>query len=292
MSEVYTAVIFDREREVLGWTDKGNVAIGDGSQLALAALGGRTLSGRVWRIARLRYEDDKWWLDGRAVPTESCYFEDGKLFVDKREFPAAPLYIGDGHWWLNSQSQPTSERIASDKEPRFEIARLTHLETLSALAIALRASETWENVVSFRHDVVAVAWMKDSFVERSTPTAESPFATATDDPIALVDRILKDLERSQKALRKEPVEHPRPRIKGYLPHFLVRCDFIVAPQSLPSAREGLPDYFVSYADAAKYAKVNEKTVRNWKIRDWLHVEQDCRKIRIARADLDKCNKRQ
>jgi hypothetical protein len=30
MSEVYTAVIFDREREVLGWTDKGNLAIGDG----------------------------------------------------------------------------------------------------------------------------------------------------------------------------------------------------------------------------------------------------------------------
>jgi hypothetical protein len=34
MSETYTAVIFGREREILGWTDKGTLALADGSQPA------------------------------------------------------------------------------------------------------------------------------------------------------------------------------------------------------------------------------------------------------------------
>lgn len=52
-----------------------------------------------------------------------------------------------------------------------------------------------------------------------------------------------------------------------------------------------PDYFGSLEAAAKYAGVTPRTIQNWKRRGWLVVEQIGRKIRIARAELDKCKKR-
>ncbi|MGA2541264.1 MAG: helix-turn-helix domain-containing protein [Verrucomicrobiota bacterium] len=58
------------------------------------------------------------------------------------------------------------------------------------------------------------------------------------------------------------------------------------------ATKSAPDYFTSIKDAAKYAKVTERTIKNWKSRSWLKVEQLGRKIRIAKAELDKCIKKQ
>jgi excisionase family DNA binding protein len=53
-----------------------------------------------------------------------------------------------------------------------------------------------------------------------------------------------------------------------------------------------PEWFTGYTSAAKYAKVSERTIRNWVSREWLRVEKSGRKVRIARADLDKCVKKQ
>jgi hypothetical protein len=49
-----------------------------------------------------------------------------------------------------------------------------------------------------------------------------------------------------------------------------------------------PDYFTSIKDAAAYAGKTERTILNWKSRRWLKVEQDGKKIRIAKTELDKC----
>ena len=54
----------------------------------------------------------------------------------------------------------------------------------------------------------------------------------------------------------------------------------------------VPEFFFSIESAAKYIGVSGRTVLNWKKREWLKVEQNGKKIRIARTDLDKCKNRQ
>lgn len=49
-----------------------------------------------------------------------------------------------------------------------------------------------------------------------------------------------------------------------------------------------PAFFTDIESAAQYLGVSERTILNWKKREWLRVEQDGKKIRIAKADLDKC----
>src|ERR1051325_3372841 len=62
-------------------------------------------------------------------------------------------------------------------------------------------------------------------------------------------------------------------------------------ESAPAAMEQMPpDYFVSLEDAAKYADVTVRTIKNWRSCGWLQVEQRGRKFRIARSDLDKCRR--
>jgi hypothetical protein len=286
MSEAYTAIIFDREQAILGWSDKETLALADGSKLILATLGNRALSGRIWRISRLRFEGGQWWLDGRKVPP--CYF-DGQWHTDKRQFPKAPCYLRDGQWWLDEQNPPTSPCVAPDEDPpAFENARITHLETLSGLACVLKGIGSMANANVFRHEIVAVAFMRDSFFE--TQQSENPAPSNPD-----VDDLLASLERMPEEIQELQVERPMQRSKrGYVPHFLTRCDFMLNTKSI--AEEKCPEWFTDYASAAEYAKVSEKTIRNWtnKLdgnRQWLPVEKVGRKIRIARTDLDKCIKR-
>ena len=61
-------------------------------------------------------------------------------------------------------------------------------------------------------------------------------------------------------------------------------------QQMAGNRQVVPDYFCSLADAAKYAAVTARTIQNWKSRGWLKVDQQGRKIRIARTELDKCKR--
>ena len=53
-------------------------------------------------------------------------------------------------------------------------------------------------------------------------------------------------------------------------------------------RESAPDFFTSIKDAAAYVRKTKRTILNWKRRGWLKVEQNGKKIRIAKTDLDKC----
>jgi excisionase family DNA binding protein len=283
MSETYTAIIFDREREILGWTDKETLVLADGGRIVLSQFGNQVLSGRIWRIARLRFECGQWWLDGRLVPP--CYF-DGQWHTDKRQFPKAPFYLRDGQWWLDEQNPPTSPCIAPDEDrATFEIARITHLETLSGLACVLKGVGSMPGANVFRHEIVAVAFLKDSFFETQQSENPAPFNPAVDD-------LLASLERMQKQIQELPVEHLRQHAKGYVPHFLTRCDFMLNTKNITVQEENCPEWFTNCASAAKYAKVSEKTIRNWVKRDWLSVEKVGRKIRIARVELDKCIKRQ
>ena len=55
--------------------------------------------------------------------------------------------------------------------------------------------------------------------------------------------------------------------------------------------QALPDYFHTFQEAARYANVDRRTIFNWKASGWLKVEQDGKKVRIARAELDRCLKK-
>ena len=65
-----------------------------------------------------------------------------------------------------------------------------------------------------------------------------------------------------------------------------------APATAPAPAPAPPEYFASLEAAAKYARKTTRTIRNWIQRGWLNAERDDRKIRIARADVDKCIDRQ
>jgi excisionase family DNA binding protein len=263
MTETYSAVIFGHEREILGWTDNGTLALADGSQLAIVSQGGVALPGRIWRIARLRFEDGNWWLDGQILPKP--YYDDGNLFIDKRDCPAAICYLEDGNWWLDELNRPTARCFTPDSDPaKFELGRITHLDTVSGLAVTLKLSEHYKG--PWRHEVVAVAWLKDSFIER---------------PNQIIEECGEILP-----------ETPRPQAKGYAPYLLTRCDFLVNSQTPTALKDSPAEWFTSYASAAKYLKVSARTIGNWKNRGWLPVEQVGRKIRIARTALDKCRNRQ
>ena len=63
-------------------------------------------------------------------------------------------------------------------------------------------------------------------------------------------------------------------------------------QSDVKMAEPMPDVFTNLAAAAAYIGVSKRTILNWKRDGWLKVEQVGRKIRIAKADLDQCKRRQ
>lgn len=67
---------------------------------------------------------------------------------------------------------------------------------------------------------------------------------------------------------------------------LLLRDFRIVPP--PIAELSPPEYFHGFAEAAKYVGKSERTVKEWKRRGWLEVEQEGRKIRVSRSELDKC----
>ncbi len=227
MPEKYSAIIFGRQRETLGWTHKGTLAFADGEELALVPVGG-TLQGKIRRIARLRYEGGgadwrNWKLDGESIVDAiyDCLVGQSEI-TPKSEFQSLAL-------------------LKSELEGE-------HIEGVFRSVCRCRY---------LRAKVVAVAWLEDRF---------DHIEDAGGGPLS---------------------------IKRYLPVFLTRCDFLATSQSPPAPIATFPDYFTSYADAAKYAGVTARTIQNWIRDEWLKgVEKKGRKIRIARADLDKCMKRQ
>jgi hypothetical protein len=100
------------------------------------------------------------------------------------------------------------------------------------------------------------------------------------------------LKLADKAL-KEPVPGLLPETANSLPSLTgPAAKRSASGQGSVRAKRPIPEYFVTMAAAAKYAKVSKRTIQNWKDSEWLDVEQKGRKIRIARANLDKCMKRQ
>ena len=128
-----------------------------------------------------------------------------------------------------------------------------------------------------RAKVVAVAWVEEKFDD---------FPEHKPDPDS------KPIESyfGEKYGWVKMVEAESPHAKAFHPIFLSAFHSIGEPFP-ESPEKSASDWFTSYAAAAKYAGVTERTIKNWKSRGWLKVEQNKRLIRIARDELDKCNQK-
>jgi hypothetical protein len=91
-------------------------------------------------------------------------------------------------------------------------------------------------------------------------------------------------------LSNVPVEAVEPTknkaTKARQPKPVGRAENVVTPA------KSTPEFFTSIQAAADYIGVTSRTILNWKKRGWLKVEQNVKKIRIAKTDLDKCKNRQ
>jgi excisionase family DNA binding protein len=63
----YKAIIEGSDREVLGWTSAGTLALADGEEIAMAPLDPDQPTGKIWRIARLKLENEDWLMDGKSL---------------------------------------------------------------------------------------------------------------------------------------------------------------------------------------------------------------------------------
>ena len=144
-------------------------------------------------------------------------------------------------------------------------AARTRMESLAALDQKL-SDLTPED----RDKVQGVAW----FEERS-----QEIAGETDESCEELKRSLDDAFGPDRFPKRKPM----PPGRRYEPVLL--ADFGIVGGTRPAA-----EYFTTIADAAQYAGVSERTIINWKNREWLKVEQKGRKIRIAREELDKCKR--
>jgi excisionase family DNA binding protein len=275
MLEKYTAVIFGREREIVSWTDRGTLVLADGSQLAVVSID-RPLKGKVWRIARLKFEDSMWWLDGKDLTTGVF---DLRVVTRNKTGRALPY----------DASLPFPE-VGGD------IEEFTHFETVTYLASLLTGSmslSTSQKQV-LREQVVGVAWLEDYFRQDGiyrNPAPKPPgkkvgLGAKVDEEIQAIDEMLTGF-KGEPLTASEAIPEP----KRYLPVFLTRCDFLVTEQSPGAPNATGPEWFTSYALAADYAGVTLRTIGNWIRRGMLPVERNGRKICIARTNLDKCRKR-
>lgn len=82
----------------------------------------------------------------------------------------------------------------------------------------------------------------------------------------------------------KPTKHTAAKVRKPKP--VARVKNIVVPI------KSVPEFFTSIKAAADYIGVTARTILNWKKRGWLKVEQNVKKIRIAKTDLDKCKNRQ
>ena len=129
---------------------------------------------------------------------------------------------------------------------------------------------------------VAVPEPRDVLVEFSNGSQLRGLCLSGD----LVKRERSMIAETKMAARKE-------RVVDLLAENLEAVEQILSGSpSSPAMAVEAPEFFLSLEDAAKYAGVSERTIQNWKKREWLKVEQNGRKIRISRADLEKCMNKQ
>jgi hypothetical protein len=65
MTSCYKAIIEGCERYVSGWTLTRTLQLADGSEIAMTPLfPQQKLSGKIWRIARLKRGKEDWLIDG------------------------------------------------------------------------------------------------------------------------------------------------------------------------------------------------------------------------------------
>jgi hypothetical protein len=134
------------------------------------------------------------------------------------------------------------------------------------------------HTISKYHDLFAACWSKAIWLTEFRNAAQKIPISPQQKQITSTD------------LSNVPVEAVEPTknktAKARQPKTVGRAENVVAPD------KSTPEFFTSIQAAADYIGVSSRTILNWKKRGWLKVEQNVKKIRIAKTDLDKCKNRQ
>ena len=190
------------------------------------------------------------------------------LQVSKLTFTGG-VWLLDGEC-LNAPRDSTSPFQNSESLTEY-FTRMNLRDTLNRRESELRGDDP-VRLEQFRHSVVAVAFLSEHYEDfpEQAPNPEGSYKVLVQgEPITMIETKI-------------------PSAKAFRPVLLCTFRSIVEEP----ARDGsLPDCFTSYEDAAAYVGMTDRTLKNWKKRGWLNVEQHGRLIRIARTDLDKCRKK-
>lgn len=203
--------------------------------------------------------------------------KEGETFRALTLEKVSKLTFTGGQWVLDGENVKSRYVGATIKSHESSGEARTEAETTFHLLEVLEEVSDED-----RTKIKGVAWFRERYAEVDGETAKMCAVTNGDlDALAGIG--------SHKKRR------PLPPAEGFRPVLLT--DYQVSSQRSGDGQhaksyEAAPDYFTNTESAAEYAGVTKRTVLNWKKRGWLKVEQNGKKIRIAKTDVDKCKSRQ
>jgi excisionase family DNA binding protein len=272
----YLAVICGEEHAVKGWRE-GNL-LTDKGEFAFNLLHGdlSIQSARLVEVALLQFDQNgEWLLNGHnlrmleflpAGNRLSGIINREDLRVHKREIHAVAWFQG---------------KIAEDIIPLLD----TILDSWKTVEQPNKIKEMFSPSQQFGIGLGNVVSSFTMFKDLGKPIWLTKFQ-----PVAATNQNIARLEIASTDSASVPAKVVKP----------IKQKAIKLRQSKPTARakkvlvpiKSVPEFFTSIQGAADYIGVTARTILNWKSRGWLEVEQNGRKIRIAKTDLDKCKNQQ
>jgi len=271
---------------VKGW--RGGNLLTDKGEFVFSQLFGRypIQSARLLEVVTLQLDESgEWLLNGHDLRMLQLYVPGGNRFYDITNDEDLRVYKGEIHAvaWVQKNSEGNITQLLDTilsfwKTAAQGIKDAAYIysikENTKASAIAKLVASLAVGLSSFGKSA-----------QRSNPIWLTKFH-----PIAKNNPYTAGLEIALAQPASVPVEAVEPTknkaTQGCQPKPVARAENVVAPT------KSAPEFFTSIKAAADYIGVTTRTILNWKKRSWLKVEQNVKKIRIAKTDLDKCKNRQ
>lgn len=270
----YRAVLCGEEHIVEGW--RGNHLVTDKGRFAIGHIYGswQIQTCRILEVATVQSDNNGSWLvNGKTLETLKRISlgvrlgdipNDENLRVYKNKICAAV--------WMDTGKAPNVTELLDEiirfwKTATLPPAKKPYEEPIWATALTMLS-----------HGLYSIQRYKELFPTWSKPIWLTKFRLVGNNSLPVEVETVKVLpENAPVKLIEAPKEIVQPETK------------VINVVELPKSA---PDYFTSIEAAAKYIGVSNRTILNWKKREWLKVEQNGKKIRIAKTDLEKCKNRQ
>jgi hypothetical protein len=282
----YRAVICGEEHFVEGWNG-GNLITRKGEYVFSRLHGDYPIqSARLLEVALLQLDEKgEWILNGHNLNSLQFFLPGGKRFYDITNDEDMRVYKDEIHAvaWIQTDGEGNITDLLDAilffwKTAARDIKNAAYVysikENTKASAIAKIVAGLAVGLSSFGKSA-----------QRSNPIWLTKFhlvAKNNLDPAEIKKIPAQPANVPVKAVK--PTKHTAAKVRKPKP--VARVKNIIVPI------KSVPEFFTSIKAAADYIGVTARTILNWKKRGWLKVEQNVKKIRIAKTDLDKCKNRQ